>query len=74
MTLIHNAAIVATLIGAGALGRAAGPRDPAAQTVASHASRGPSIVIGHELSMTSKALGRTITLDVYVPPGYGTGQ
>lgn len=32
---------------------------------------GPPIVIGHERSMPSEALGREITLDVSRPPGYG---
>ena len=74
MTFIHSTVVVATLVGAGALGGTAGPQDPSARTVAAQVSPGPSIVIGHELSMTSEALGRAITLDVYVPPSYGTGQ
>jgi len=31
---------------------------------------GPPIVIGHERAIRSEALGREITLDVYLPPGY----
>ncbi len=34
---------------------------------------GPPLVIGHELSMSSEALNREITLDVYLPPGYSDG-
>jgi len=35
---------------------------------------GRPIVIGHERSVRSEALGREVTLDVYLPPGYSGGS
>ena len=63
--------VVACLAAVAAVGSSAPAREVSTQA-STH--EGHDIIIGRSLAFTSKALGRTIPLDVALPEGYATGQ